>query len=263
LDATKLVEAEYIALTKIGLDHTAILGDTVDLILLEKLGIISPKTKCLFALEPDRMNQSNLTEIIYQYCQDKNIELHLFRDLSQEKTYLENYRMMADWMIRIIHTKYLKIPIPIPSRENNSSVDNPRGRLETLHTDPIVLYDTAHNADAVQNVIQTIKRTHTQTNWKVFVACLPDKNLDSIIDCFRSSQNIEYFHVLSYPPFQGTKNLLPNQSPNSESSENAYEQIIESEDKFTKIIQSCIKRKDPILVLGSFRIYSKLKEILY
>jgi dihydrofolate synthase / folylpolyglutamate synthase len=263
LDATKLVEAEFVALTKIGLDHTAILGDSVELILQEKLGIISPKTKCLFALEPDLNTQSNLIEIIKKYCTDKNIDLHFFRDISQEKTYLENYRKMSEWMIQIIHNDYLHTNVPIISQKEVSPTDRPLGRLETIKTEPIVLYDTAHNADAVQNVIKTIERIYPNTCWNVFVACLPDKDLNAIIDCFRSSQNIENFYVLSYPPFQATSSLLSNHLFYKESNEYPRAHTIETEDEFTKLINSCINTKNPILVLGSFRIYSKLKEILY
>ncbi|MCC5813728.1 MAG: hypothetical protein JJT78_03155 [Leptospira sp.] len=264
LDATKLVKAEFVALTKIGLDHTEILGKSLELILQEKLGIISSETKCLFALEPDPKTQIDLIEIIEKYCKVLNIDLHFFKDLSQKNTYLENYRRMSEWMIDIIHNNYIHKPVPIPNNEKNSVTnDNPPGRLETINTNPIVLYDTAHNADAVQNVIYTIERIHPNTTWKVFVACLPDKDLNAIINSFRSSRKIEAFHVLSYPPFQATNYLKSSQIPKTNSKEYPSEHRIETEEEFTKVINTCINLKTPILVLGSFRIYSKLKEILY
>ena len=49
LDSTNLVNPEVCAITSVSLDHTAILGDSVDKITREKAGIVKPKTPVVFS----------------------------------------------------------------------------------------------------------------------------------------------------------------------------------------------------------------------
>ena len=42
LDATNVLDARVVGLTNVGLDHTALLGDTPELILAEKIAVVSP-----------------------------------------------------------------------------------------------------------------------------------------------------------------------------------------------------------------------------
>ena len=42
LDATNVLDARVVGLTNVGLDHTAVLGDTPEQILREKIAVVSP-----------------------------------------------------------------------------------------------------------------------------------------------------------------------------------------------------------------------------
>lgn len=48
LDATNIIESNLLSIiTSIGLDHTDMLGDSLDEILIEKMGVIKPKCPVL------------------------------------------------------------------------------------------------------------------------------------------------------------------------------------------------------------------------
>lgn len=71
LDCVNCFDAHYVALTSIGLDHTEFLGDTLESILLEKLGVLRDQSKLVSALL-----QKDLRAKTKSIAEQKNIELH-------------------------------------------------------------------------------------------------------------------------------------------------------------------------------------------
>ena len=66
LDATNVIEApEACVIMNIGLDHTAVLGDTVEQIAEEKAGIIKPGTDCVLYQQ-----SQSVTEIVRERCDE-------------------------------------------------------------------------------------------------------------------------------------------------------------------------------------------------
>ena len=78
LDSTNLVQPEACAITSISLDHTAILGDSVDLIAREKAGIVKTGVPVVSAPQ-----QPSAMEEIRQVCIEKAAQLwEVGRDIS-------------------------------------------------------------------------------------------------------------------------------------------------------------------------------------
>lgn len=72
LDSTNVINNPYTEIIcQIGLDHTQILGDTIEEIAYEKAGIIKPDTKVI--LYPD--NTVEVCNVIKNTCEEKNCEL--------------------------------------------------------------------------------------------------------------------------------------------------------------------------------------------
>src|SRR5208337_599819 len=66
LDATNVVRSEASVITPLDLEHTEILGDTLEKIAMEKAGIIKPGAPCFVALQPPQVK-----EVIRQVCRER------------------------------------------------------------------------------------------------------------------------------------------------------------------------------------------------
>jgi dihydrofolate synthase/folylpolyglutamate synthase len=78
-DATNVLRTELSVLTNVGLDHIEILGDTVEKIAADKVGIIKPGKPVVSGV-----TQPSVIEIVEQQCQRKRAELKL---LGRDFTY--------------------------------------------------------------------------------------------------------------------------------------------------------------------------------
>ena len=77
-DATNIIAApEAAVIMNIGLDHTAVLGDTVEQIAFEKAGIIKPGTDVVLFQQSE-----SVTEVIRRRCEEEGARLHI-ADFSQ------------------------------------------------------------------------------------------------------------------------------------------------------------------------------------
>lgn len=85
LDATKLCDPDIVVLGSIGLDHKEILGNTKEEILKEKLGICTPNTKAVFAIE---QTEPHLNDQIRSWCGQKGIACFIFPQTPSDASYL-------------------------------------------------------------------------------------------------------------------------------------------------------------------------------
>lgn len=73
LDATNVIDSpEVSVIMNIGLDHTAILGGTVEQIAAEKAGIIKPGADCVLYQQSE-----GVTDVIRRACEEKGASLHM------------------------------------------------------------------------------------------------------------------------------------------------------------------------------------------
>ncbi len=82
LDATNVIKApEACVIMNIGLDHTAVLGNTVEQIAEEKAGIIKPGADCVLYQQ-----SQSVTEIVRERCDEVGARLHVadFSELHSE-----------------------------------------------------------------------------------------------------------------------------------------------------------------------------------
>ena len=240
LDATKLVNADTVILTKIDLDHLQILGSTKEKILLEKLGICGSFTKNIYALDP--MNAA-LKEILLDFCKQNSIALEIFPKEIKSNNYLQTSYEFAKYIIA-------KESIPIDQSIQEADWDffsKPLGRLEVINDSPLLIYDTAHNPGACSNLIADLARIYPGIVWDCVVSILPHKDVEGIISLLQNFENTDKIYSTIFAPFsiEKTKNTIP----------------VLNENEWIKLISNNQKKLRPTLVCGSFRVYKLLKEI--
>ncbi len=223
LDATKLAQADFVVVTKIGLDHTAILGDTKEKILNEKLEITTTNTKAIFYFLQD---ETHLNQQILEYGRKKNISTICFDKEFKFQEYLSFNLHYAKFILEQIYQKKII----------NLEVSNPKGRMEVLKKEPLVIFDVAHNPDAILNLLSSIEIKYPNIYWDILLGCLADKDILEIYNILNNwKYKKEIFFVVN-PNF-----IIPNIKN------------IKTQQNWSK--------KNPTLVTGSFRLYEMFQNL--
>ncbi len=255
LDATKLAEPDIVFLGAIGEDHKAVLGNTKDLILKEKLGILSDRTKQVFALDPGEF----LRDILQDICKKKNVDLFLYPSLEPNTSYLNHnvrFVISSAEKIRSLFLPHTHLHLTEPSliqpeilfhlnlwEKEGIHFDPPPGRLEVISSNPLLLYDPAHNPDAVRVTLSALESLYPNRKFSILAGFLPDKEGEKMAEDLLSytTKNQTQLHFL-----RGNEFKLPE-------GKEAFEISIEDWKKNQSILPG-----DGVLALGSFRLYSYL-----
>ena len=205
LDCTNTIKPPLCAvITTIGLDHTTILGDTIELIAEQKCGIIKrgsiavtskqdPRAMAVIERTANKLDVlviksgSVALEVFSQSLKgsklkyhDKVFELNLSGDHQ-----IENAET-ALAALEALNEKGLINVTDDSIAEGFERAVNP-ARLELLSEKPIVLLDGAHNPNGIEALKKAIKRFLPDTKLICITGMLADKDIDSSIELLSGS----------------------------------------------------------------------------
>ena len=185
LDATNILNPEVSIITNIGLDHTKFLGDNLLDIAFEKAGIIKQdtpvvigetikETKLVFqkkAIEmsapiifSDRKKTDNYNSDLKGIVQQKNI-----RTVVSALKFLKNYKItkknIKDGLLNVI---------------KNTSF---RGRWQVIKKNPLIIFDVAHNVEAMTYVANQLLEFSSK-ELHLVLGFVGDKSVSEIINLF-------------------------------------------------------------------------------
>lgn len=215
-DATNVVVPICSVITNISLEHTYILGNSLEKIAFEKSGIIKNGVDCVVGnifIEAMKvihkiatMKKSqifiakNICEIIsHKVCFDKsiiNIKSKFF-DIKNinfplfGKFQFENIQTVVS-VCEIVRNKF-----NITSQKIKKGLEkvlpntNFFGRLSVINRAPLIIFDVAHNVDAFQKLIFTIKNFFPKRG-KIIFGIMEDKNYFHIISLLENLKIITY-----------------------------------------------------------------------
>lgn len=207
LDSTNIIIPELSVITNISLDHTNILGDTLEAIATEKAGIIKtnvpviigekdPETQKVF-LEKARETNSELIfadqQLSITGSERKNKYLtvsitrnnqSVFKDLQLDLTgsyQLKNIRTTVSSLLKLIDMGYsIREEAIYSALRNVKSLTGLQGRWQTLHKNPLIICDTGHNIAGIKEVIKNIKETHYAT-LHIVIGMVKDKDISGVL----------------------------------------------------------------------------------
>lgn len=169
LDATNVIGTPKVtAITKIGLDHTEILGDTIEKIAGEKCGIIKPGTKVVTC----HNQEATALSVIKSTC--KNIDTPLFiageyeGELGLFGDYQKSNASVAEKIAQLLN-------IPESHIKKGLAEAKWLARFEFLR-DNLVL-DGGHNPDGVSALISSLKKLKKDVIF--VVAMMEDKDISA------------------------------------------------------------------------------------
>lgn len=143
-DATSVVNPQVAVITGVALEHTAILGDTIEKIATEKAAIIKPGCKAVFAhgLAAREVFERQAQQVCVPY---ENANLEAIIPFEGELASLPVYqRSNLATALAAVTAALGHAPSPESVRMALSELVIP-GRFEILQHDPLVIIDAAHN----------------------------------------------------------------------------------------------------------------------
>jgi len=202
LDATNVAKPEVCVITPISLDHTEVLGDSLEKISYEKAGII--KHGCWVVLSPQ---SGEVTAIINDVCRQREASLiqvgrdvtwrriagdfHQQRFVVQGKmgTHYLTIPLLGDYQIENAATAVAALEL-LASLGFSITADNIAqglaqvkwpGRFQILSHKPIVLVDGAHNVASMKRLVENIKAYFNYDELFLIVGISCDKDITGVV----------------------------------------------------------------------------------
>ena len=199
-DATNVIKKPLCSvLATIGLDHTAILGDTISAIAFEKAGIIKEGCPAVSTyLQP-----TDALDVFSSVCEERNApftmpdERHLtVLERSLKGTKVDYFgkpftvpfpgdHMVAN-ALTALHAAFILRDVHGFSLHNDSFLEGLEharipARQELLREDPPLLLDGSHNPDGLFQLSETVRRFLPKENSLLVIGMLKDKDVRSSV----------------------------------------------------------------------------------
>jgi dihydrofolate synthase/folylpolyglutamate synthase len=223
LDATNVVSPVLSVITSISLDHTHILGNTLEEIALEKSGIIRKGGTALSAPQPEEVLDVLQDVSVKQKsklfvstgrgrvlsrshrCQEFEYEGERFVIPLLGEHQIENAVLAID-AIRILNHQGFQVE-PIHVETGLRRVEWP-GRMQILGTSPLVVLDGAHNGESARALKQGVIDYLTYDRLVLVLGISRNKDVRSIVEPLSGMADSVIFTRAALPRAQSPEELL-------------------------------------------------------
>lgn len=200
LDATNIIgKPELAVITGIALDHTAFLGDSTEKIAYEKAGIIKENSVVVWGgddptaeavIEAECVKkQSLLYKTDYSKLKIKSYALNKTVFDYKNRTDLEisllgSYQPKNASIVLDALDKLSDIGLHVKEEDIRQGLFSARwpARFEIINTDPLVIFDGAHNAQGIEVATNSVKKYFSDERVIVVSGVLRDKEYEKIAD---------------------------------------------------------------------------------
>lgn len=286
LDCTNIVKSIIVGLTSIQLEHTQILGDTLELIAKEKAGIIKPD--CYVISVPQ---SESIIEIFRNTAEDIGAHMHV---LGEDIVYTERFQSgtrggpsalicVGDdehgfehvtvpllgmhqanncGLVLAMLSRLRAMGYELPERGVSAGLAQieRRGRLEQVLERPRIYVDGAHTPDSVRSVLQAAAAHIDYDSLIVVFGCASDKDINGMIEALGTGADKVIFTRASGNPRAvdpddlrarciAMNAIMCESAPNVRAAINAA-------------AAACDHGQDLILVTGSFYLVGETKSLI-
>ncbi|WP_291568953.1 MULTISPECIES: bifunctional folylpolyglutamate synthase/dihydrofolate synthase [unclassified Clostridium] len=284
LDSTNVITPILSIISSISLDHTQILGDTLDKIAYEKAGII--KEKVPVVLFPQ---EEVAEDVIEKTCKEKNSKLiKVPRDISEyvavtsntlegkeiktqqinlKNEYIDSYELSLLGKHQILNStvvvyaarELMNLGVKI-SKDNIinglKSVQWP-GRLEIMKNNPLVVIDGAHNIDGIKKLTESIDLYFKYNKLILILGILADKQVEDMIKTIAPKAE----RIISVTPHSDRAELAEDLKIEIEKLGVSCEAIDSYEEAYRKALSYC-NDDDLLLISGSLYMIGDMRKII-
>ncbi len=201
LDSTNIIETSLLSvITGIDLDHTAILGDTVEKIAAEKAGIIKHACPILFGgaggEDAERVirkaaeeqsapyTKTDLSKLSVTSCSLSGTSLSFgaHRDLTLPLLGTYQPKNLAN-ALSAIDLLTARGAISVTEEQIRLGLASVRwpARFEVISTDPVIIFDGSHNPQGIASAAESIRRYFPDRRINLLTGVMADKQYDGMI----------------------------------------------------------------------------------
>lgn len=215
LDSTNVCQPLLTAITTIGLDHVALLGDTLEKIAEQKAGIIKEKIPVVLGNIASQAVQV-ITDIaeqkvspLWRYQEDYMVtpqdslphgeSFHYQSKLREERQFItpliggqqvEN----AGLAITLLDLYCQQQVLPLLTADQVQTALNQvswPGRMEILSQDPFILIDGAHNPHAMERLVTNLNQRYPDQHKQILFTCINTKEELTMIRQLKTVKNAD------------------------------------------------------------------------
>ncbi len=280
LDATNILKPIASVITPIELEHTAILGDTIEKIATEKSKIIKPNTPAVVSLQKDEA-----LKVFEKESEACGSPIFTLKDcLSSLETGWTGtaQKCVISFKKPFEETVYLNLSMPGEVQAYNCALalltlkvlglyekgttekalekTTLPGRAEIINWKRTLVVDGAHTVSSMRNILKTFRDLYPGKNGLCVFSCAHDKDHESMLKMivkefdqivisrpgtFKKSEPEVLFSYLNSIKTEGKKTTL----------------ILEPKEVLNYILENTLEN-EPILVCGSFYLAGEIKGCL-
>ncbi len=256
-DATNTVENLLASvITKIGLDHTAILGDTIEKITTEKCGIIknapvitsfNQSDKAMSVLEdynpivPDKSALKILKS-------DISGNTYMYKGVEYTTSLIGEYQI-ENSLIVIETVKNCGINISDETLKFALANTYFPARLEIISKNPLVILDGAHNPDGASALAEFLKGYKGRAT--AIIGMMKDKDYETVL-----AQCLPYIYKAVAVTVENVPRTLPADELSKTANKHTNCVVANDYDQAIKILEG----EDIIFVFGSLYLASSIRE---
>ncbi|NQV49255.1 MAG: bifunctional folylpolyglutamate synthase/dihydrofolate synthase [Candidatus Marinimicrobia bacterium] len=212
LDATNIVDPIACIITAISMDHENILGDTIEQIAGEKAGIIKAGKPVFLA-----KNCKAVRAVMEQKCQEVGAQLYYVPakveilavqvvktkqdikvafggDMLEFSLPLLGSHQVENFCNALVTLDGLGFELNSNSIQLGLDQMSWPGRLQTLQTEPLVLYDVAHNPGGLERLVESLIQS-SQSQVTLIAAFNARKNIKPMLEILADWQGQVLFSV--------------------------------------------------------------------
>jgi dihydrofolate synthase/folylpolyglutamate synthase len=215
LDCTNIISPMISVITNISLDHTDILGDSLEKIATEKAGIIKPNTPVIIG-----ETQKETEKIFTEKAKTENAEI-IFADKKYSSAVLPVCQLKGIYQQKNIKTLLaavdelkksgLKISKSALKKglENVVELTGLTGRWQIIGKNPVIVCDTGHNEGGISLVVEQLKQQKYNGLHIVF-GMVADKKINKVLSLL--PKNAVYYFTKAKIPRALDEKLLSEQA---------------------------------------------------
>lgn len=281
LDSTNVITPILSIITSISLDHTHVLGDTLEKIAFEKGGII--KANIPVVVYPQ---VRECEEVIRNICNERksklievsketsvckgikeydNVPFQLlevnteFNKYNIELSLLGKHQLLNCTVVINAVEELIKQGIVIENKHIKEALRGVKwpGRLETLNNPPKVVIDGAHNIDAITNLSENVKKYFKYDKLILILGILSDKQVDEMISTIVPLAD----KVIAVTPHSDRAKLAVDLQEKVKIINSNCEAVDDYYEAFKKAFSYCSKN-DMLLITGSLYMIGDMRRII-
>ncbi len=179
LDSVTICNPILTVITSISLDHTEILGDTIEKIAFEKAGIMKNGITCVSSPQ-----QKNAFSVLQQQAKNHNCELILTDEniLQNTNPSLTGKYQFENACLAATSLKHLK-DINISDENIKQGIEQTtwHGRNEIIQNEPLVIFDVAHNESGIEGFLDYFNSINDSGTSILIISLQRRKNIMNVV----------------------------------------------------------------------------------